>query len=88
MAPPDCRAKGLFCWISSKRVRFFAAEELVSALELEKKSQGEVGQLAHRLVHMDLVIFDELGYLPFSQAGGALLFHLICERTSVLITII
>lgn len=38
---------------------------------------------------MDLVILDELGYLPFSQAGGALLFHLIAklyERTSVLIT--
>ena len=38
---------------------------------------------------MDLVILDELGYLPFSQAGGALLFHLLSklyERTSVLIT--
>ena len=38
---------------------------------------------------MDLVILDELGYLPFSQAGGALLFHLsskLYERTSVLIT--
>ena len=38
---------------------------------------------------MDLVILDELGYLPFSQAGGALLFHLLSklyERTSVMIT--
>jgi len=38
---------------------------------------------------MDLVIIDELGYLPFSQAGGALLFHLLSrlyEHTSVLIT--
>ena len=59
-----------------KRVRFFSTVELVNALELEK-SQGKAGQLAHRLVYMDLVILDELGYLPFSQAGGALLFHLI-----------
>ena len=38
---------------------------------------------------MPLVILDELGYLPFSQAGGALLFHLLSklyERTSVVIT--
>ena len=38
---------------------------------------------------VDLVILDELGYLPFSQAGGALLFHLLSklyERTSVMIT--
>ena len=71
-----------------KRVRFFSTVELVNALELEK-SQGKAGQLAHRLVYMDLVILDELGYLPFSQAGGALLFHLISklyERTSMLIT--
>ena len=40
-------------------------------------------------MRMDLVILDELGYLPFSQAGGALLFHLLSklyERTSVMIT--
>ena len=47
------------------------------------------GQIAHRLAHADLVILDELGYLPFSQAGGALLFHLLSklyEKTSVVIT--
>jgi DNA replication protein DnaC len=40
-------------------------------------------------MQVDLVILDELGYLPFSQAGGALLFHLLSklyERTSVIIT--
>ncbi len=39
-------------------------------------------------MQMDLVILDELGYLPFSQAGGALLFYLLSrlyERTSVII---
>jgi DNA replication protein DnaC len=71
-----------------KRVRFFSTLELVNALEQEKAA-GKQGQLAYRLLHADLVILDELGYLPFSQAGGALLFHLLSklyERTSVIVT--
>jgi DNA replication protein DnaC len=71
-----------------KRVRFFSTVELVNALEQEK-AQGKAGQIANRLVHSDLVILDELGYLPFSATGGALLFHLLSklyERTSVVIT--
>jgi DNA replication protein DnaC len=71
-----------------KRVRFFSTVELVNALELEK-AHGKAGQMALRLMYVDLVILDELGYLPFSQAGGALLFHLLSklyERTSVVIT--
>ncbi|WP_187359981.1 ATP-binding protein [Chitinolyticbacter meiyuanensis] len=55
-----------------------------------EKAQGKAGQLAHRLLYVDLLILDELGYLPFSQAGGALLFHLLSklyEHTSVIITI-
>jgi DNA replication protein DnaC len=58
-----------------RRVRFFSTIELVNALEIEK-AVGKHGQIAYRLMHVDLVILDELGYLPFSQAGGALLFHL------------
>lgn len=71
-----------------KRVRFFSTVELVNALEQEK-AQGKAGQIAGRLAHSDLVILDELGYLPFSASGGALLFHLLSklyERTSVVIT--
>ncbi len=71
-----------------KRVRFFSTVELVNALEQEK-AQGRSGQIANRLVHSDLVILDELGYLPFSASGGAMLFHLLSklyERTSVIIT--
>lgn len=71
-----------------QRVRFFSTVELVNTLEQEK-AQGKAGQLAHRLLHTDLVILDELGYLPFSSNGGALLFHLLSilyERTSVVIT--
>jgi DNA replication protein DnaC len=70
------------------RVRFLSTIELVNILEQEKQA-GNQGRLANRLMHTDLVILDELGYLPFSQSGGALLFHLIgklYEKTSVLIT--
>lgn len=71
-----------------KRVRFFSTVELVNALELEK-SQGKPGQIANKLMYVDMLILDELGYLPFTQSGGALLFHLLSklyERTSVVIT--
>jgi DNA replication protein DnaC len=71
-----------------KRVRFLATIDLVNALEIEKAA-GKHGQMANRLMHVDLVVLDELGYLPFSQAGGALLFNLISklyERTSIVIT--
>ena len=71
-----------------QRVRFFSTVDLVNALEQEKQS-GKQGQIANRLVHADLVILDELGYLPFSQNGGALLFHLMSklyEKTSLIIT--
>ena len=59
-----------------KRVRFYSTVDLVNALEQEK-AQGKAGRIALSLLRMDLVILDELGYLPFSQAGGALLFHLL-----------
>ena len=71
-----------------KRVRFYSTVDLVNLLEQEK-AVGKAGKLAFALMHMDLVILDELGYLPFSQAGGALLFHLLSklyEHTSVMIT--
>jgi len=74
--------------VHAKRVRFFSTVELVNQLEQEKV-QGKAGQLANRLMYADLVILDEMGYLPFTQSGGALLFHLLSklyERTSVVIT--
>ena len=49
----------------------------------------KAGRIATSLLRLDLVVLDELGYLPFSKAGGALLFHLISrlyEHTSVMIT--
>jgi DNA replication protein DnaC len=71
-----------------KRVRFHSTVDLVNLLEREKHD-GKAGRIANALLRMDLVILDELGYLPFSQAGGALLFHLLSklyEHTSVVIT--
>ena len=70
------------------RVRFLSTIELVNQLEQEQQA-GKPGRIANRLMHTDLVVLDELGYLPFSQTGGALLFHLIgklYEKTSLVIT--
>ena len=74
--------------LQGKRVRFYSTVDLVNVLEREKHD-GKAGRIALSLMRMDLVILDELGYLPFSQAGGALLFHLLSklyEHTSVVIT--
>jgi DNA replication protein DnaC len=54
-----------------RKVRFFSTIELVNALEQEK-AKGKAGQIAEGLTKLDLVILDELGYLPFSASGGAL----------------
>jgi DNA replication protein DnaC len=73
---------------NGKRVRFYSTVDLVNLLEKEKRD-GKAGRIALALMRVDLVILDELGYLPFSQAGGALLFHLLSklyEHTSVVIT--
>lgn len=71
-----------------RQVRFLSTIELVNALEQEKLC-GKQGRLANRLMHVDLVILDDPGYLPFSQVGGALRFHLLSnlyEKTSLIIT--
>ena len=70
------------------RGKFFNLVDLVNQLEQEKLA-GRGGKLADSLARLDLVVLDELGYLPFSKSGGQLLFHLIArlyERTSLLIT--
>ena len=55
----------------------------------QETSAGRHGGIANRLSKMDVVVLDELGYLPVSQTGGALLFHLMSklyERASLIIT--
>lgn len=73
---------------SGKRGRFFNVVDLVNQLEQEKLA-GRGGKLAENLARLDLIVLDEMGYLPFSKSGGQLLFHLISklyERTSLIIT--
>lgn len=70
------------------RVRFFTVVDLVNQLEAEGRA-GKSGKLADQLVRVDLVILDELGYLPFPVSGGQMLFHLISrlyERTSIVLS--
>ena len=76
------------CIRNGARGRFFNVVDLVNRLETETRA-GRQGRIADHLTRLDFVVFDELGYLPFAQAGGQLLFHLISrlyERTSVIIT--
>ncbi|WP_303809476.1 IS21-like element helper ATPase IstB [Sandarakinorhabdus limnophila] len=70
------------------RGRYFNTLDLVTRLEEETRI-GKAGALAAQLARLDLVVLDELGYLPLARSGGQLLFHLISklyERTSVIIT--
>jgi DNA replication protein DnaC len=71
-----------------KRARFFSVVDLVNQLDAEKR-EGKAGRLTTRLLYQNVIVLDELGYLPFSQDGGALLFHLISklyERVSLIVT--
>ena len=79
-------AIALSCIRLGRRVRFYTVIDLVNRLETEPRT-GKTGRLAEQLTRLDLVVLDELGYLPFAQSGGQLLFHLISrlyEQTSVL----
>ena len=76
------------CIRGSARGRFFNVVDFVNRLESEARARRQ-GRLADYLTRLDFVVLDELGYLPFAQAGGQLLFHLISrlyERTSVVVT--
>ena len=62
--------------------------DLVNKLESEVRAERQ-GRIADRLARLDLVVLDELGYLPFARTGGQLLFHLIShlyEQTSIIVT--
>src|SRR5438093_1200745 len=76
------------CIRGGARGRFYTVVDLVNRLESEARA-GRQGRLADYLTRLDFVVLDELGYLPFAQTGGQLLFHLISrlyERTSVIVT--
>jgi DNA replication protein DnaC len=76
------------CIRSGARGRFFNVVDLVNKLDAEARASRQ-GRTADHLCRLDFVILDELGYLPFAQTGGQLLFHLISrlyERSSVIVT--
>ena len=76
------------CIRDGARGRFYTVVDLVNRLEAEARA-GRQGRLADQLCRVDLVVLDELGYLPFAQSGGQLLFHLVSrlyEQTSILVT--
>jgi DNA replication protein DnaC len=76
------------CIRGGARGRFYTVVDLVNRLENEARANRQ-GRLADYLTRMDFVVLDELGYLPFAQTGGQLLFHLISrlyERTSIIVT--
>ena len=81
-------AIGRACIRNGARGRFFNAVDLVNKLDAEARADRQ-GRLADLLCRLDFLILDELGYLPFAQTGGQLLFHLISrlyERTSIVVT--
>jgi DNA replication protein DnaC len=76
------------CIRKGSRGRFFNVVDLVNRLETEART-GKQGRLADYITRLDFVVLDELGYLPFAQTGGQLLFHLVSrlyERTSIIVT--
>jgi len=76
------------CIRAGSRGRFYNVVDIVNRLEIETRN-GRQGRIADQLTRMDFIILDELGYLPFAQSGGQLLFHLVSrlyERTSIIVT--
>ena len=76
------------CIRNGARGRFFNVVDLVNRLEAEGRA-GRRGRIAETLSRKNFIVLDELGYLPFAQSGGQLLFHLVSqlyEQTSIIVT--
>ena len=73
---------------AGRRGRFFNVGDLLNKLDAEARAERQ-GRTADLISRLDFLILDELGYLPFAQTGGQLLFHLsskLYERTSIIVT--
>jgi DNA replication protein DnaC len=71
-----------------KRVRFYRVTELATQL-LEAREERQLTRLKGQLAKLDLLVLDELGYVPASKVGAELLFDVIStayERSSVIVT--
>ena len=76
------------CIRAGARGRFHTAVDLVNRLEAEARAARQ-GRITDQLTRLDFLVLDELGYLPFAQSGGQLLFHLVSrlyEQTSIVVT--
>ncbi len=81
-------ALGMAACAQGRKVRFFRVTELITLL-LEAKEERQLLRLRHHLSKLDLLILDELGYVPASKAGAELLFDVIAtayERNSLIVT--
>jgi DNA replication protein DnaC len=81
-------ALGLAACALGRRVRFFGAAALVTAL-LEQREERTLGRMLKNLERQQVMIIDELGYVPFSKTGAELLFEVVSrayERTSLIVT--
>lgn len=79
---------GLESCVQGKQVRFYRVLDLVDKL-LRATKKGTLERTRKSIQNCDLLILDELGYLPLEQEGAELLFHLISdfyERKSLIIT--
>jgi DNA replication protein DnaC len=81
-------ALGMAACSQGRKVRFFRVTELITLL-VEAKEERHLLRLRQQLSKLDLLILDELGYVPASKAGAELLFDVIAtayERHSLLVT--
>lgn len=81
-------ALGIEACRQNHRVRFITGHALANEL-IEARGEKELGRLIGKYAHLDLLILDELGYIPFSKEGAELLFQILAERNergSVIIT--
>jgi len=81
-------ALGYAACSQGRRVRFATASGLVTQL-LEAREERQLQRQHKQLERLDLIVIDELGYVPFSKAGAELLFEVVSrayERTSLIVT--
>lgn len=81
-------ALGMAACAQGRRVRFFRVTELITQL-LEAKEERQLLRYRQALSKLDLLVLDELGYVPASKAGAELLFDVIAtayERHSLIVT--
>jgi DNA replication protein DnaC len=81
-------ALGIAACSQGKRVRFFRVTELITLL-MEAREERQLLRFRTQLAKQDLLILDELGYVPASKAGAELLFDIIStayERQSLIVT--